>query len=198
MRPLLSLLLCPLLAGLPEPVAADPVFVPTSSIVVTFRAMGLPIEAPFSSFTATVDFDPARPDTSSAQFTIDVASIDLGDPEYNKEVLRPEWFDSVSYPTASFVSSRLKAISQNQIGVCGKLTLKGQTQNECFVVTIQSAGTQRAYDGVVHVSRTTFGIGTGEWLGFAIVADDVTIAVHAVTRIEAAAPSAAEVPVSPP
>lgn len=162
--------------------AAQPVLVPPSTINVTFKQMGVSVDAAFNKFTATLDFDPAKPAAASAQFTIEIASFDLGSPEYNKEVLKPDWFDAARYPTASFVSSSLKVISPTALEATGKLTIRGKTQEVHFPVSLKEVGKQRFYDGVVHINRTAFDVGTGEWKATDIVADDVAIKVHAVAN----------------
>lgn len=183
-RSLVALLCFGLLSSVPAVARAEPVFVPTSSITVTFRMLGIAVNAPFTRFTANIDFDSTKPESASAQFTIDVSSLDLGDPEYTKEVLDVEWFDAVNYPIATFVSNTLKVVSSSELEASGMLTIKGQTVEVRFPVIIRDSGTQRAYDGVVHISRTAFGVGTGQWLKTNVVADDVTISVHAVTDLE--------------
>jgi polyisoprenoid-binding protein YceI len=164
--------------------AADPVLVPPSTISVTFRQMGVSVDATFNKFTASIDYDPGKPALGSAQFTIDIASFDLGSPEYNSEVLKPDWFDAAKYPSATFQSTSLKAVSATQLDATGKLTIRGKTQEIHFPVNIKDAGKQRFYDGVVHINRTAYDVGIGEWKATDIVADDVAIKVHAVTNLK--------------
>ena len=76
-----------------------------SQISITFKQMGVPVDADFKKVNASVQYDPARPSAATAQFSIDIASFDLGSPEYNKEVLKPQWFDVARYPTATFTST---------------------------------------------------------------------------------------------
>lgn len=178
-----SLLMACLLFGVTAlPLSAAPVFVPKSSVTITFREMGLAIAAPFTRFSANIDFDVTHPQEASARFEIDVSSLDLGSPEYTKAVLQPEWFDAADFPVASFASTSLKEITPTVLEATGRLTIKGQTQVVSFPVIIQDVGALRAYDGVVHISRLAFGVGTGEWLETTLVADEVIIAVHAVAE----------------
>jgi len=91
--------------------------------------MNVPVDGKFNKFTARITFDPAKPAAGSANITIDTGSYDLGDAEYNKEVRGKEWFDSATFPTATFVSSAIApAGTANQYKVTGKLTIKGKSQ----------------------------------------------------------------------
>lgn len=160
---------------------ARPVQIPPSTVTITVTQMGVPVDATFTKFNASIDFDPARPARANAQFTINVASLDLGDAEYNREILKPAWLDAARFPTATFTSTALKALSPTQIEATGKITIKGITRDVRFPVTVKDSGKTRAYDGVVRIHRTNFKVGTGEWQATDVVADEVVIKVHAVT-----------------
>jgi polyisoprenoid-binding protein YceI len=157
---------------------------PESKLKVTFKQMGVPVDAAFTKFSANIQYDPAQPAAASAQFTIDISSFDLGSPEYNKEVLKPVWFDAAKYPTATFTSSAMKVVSATQLEATGKLTIKGKTQEVRVPVQVKTSGTTQSFDGVVKISRTAFAIGTGEWQDTSLVADEVSIQVHAVTALK--------------
>lgn len=165
-----------LLAG-----AAQPVRVPPSTVTITVTQMGVRVNAPFTRFHASIDFDPAHPAGTGAQFTIDVASLDLGDAEYNREILKPVWFDTARFPTATFTSTSLKTLSPTQIEATGKITIKGVTRDIRFPVTMKADAKTRSYDGTVRIRRTDFKVGTGEWEATDVLADEVVIKVHALT-----------------
>src|SRR4051794_16235545 len=79
-----------------------------SSVAAVFKQMNVPVEATFKKFNAQIDYDPAKPDASKASVDIDTASLDLGDPDMNREVTKKDWFNSAQFPKASFVSSSIK------------------------------------------------------------------------------------------
>jgi polyisoprenoid-binding protein YceI len=161
--------------------AAQPVQIPPSSVTITVTQMGVPVNAPFTKFHASINYDPAHPARANAQFTIDVASLDLGDAEYNREILKPMWFDTARFPTATFTSTSLKTLSPTQIEAAGRITIKGVTRDVRFPVTMNAGGTTRSYDGTVRIRRTDFKVGSGEWEATDVLADEVVIKVHAVT-----------------
>lgn len=170
--------------GLAAPLQAQPQTAtpPESKIGITFRQMGVSVDAAFTKFNAAIQFDPAQPTAGSAQFSIDMNSFDLGSAEYNKEVLKPVWFDAAKHPTATFTSTALKVISPTQLEATGKLTIKGKTQDVRIPVAVKTSGDTHTFDGTLRIQRTAFAIGTGEWQDTSLVADEVVIQVHAVTR----------------
>ncbi len=59
-----------------------------STVGIVFKQMNVPVDAKFKKFSAVIDYNAAKPETSKASVEIDLASFDLGDAEYNKEVLK--------------------------------------------------------------------------------------------------------------
>ncbi len=56
-----------------------------SRIACASRQMGVLVEAEFKQFTAQIDFNPSRPDTSKIQLAINTGSFEF-DPEVDDEV----------------------------------------------------------------------------------------------------------------
>jgi len=156
-----------------------------STVSAVFKQLNVPVEAKFKKFAAQIDFDSAKPDAAKAGVDIDIASFDLGDAEYNKEVLKKEWFNAAQFPKASFVSSSIKAAAGAPAGtkydVAGKLTIKGKTADVHFPLAVKKDGGSLVFDGAVPIKRLSFNIGEGEWKDTGMVADEVTIKFHVVT-----------------
>ncbi|WP_206951191.1 YceI family protein [Trinickia acidisoli] len=151
-----------------------------STVTATSKQMNVPVEGTFKKFDAKVSFDPSKPSASSAQLTVDVGSYDLGDDSYNEQVRGKEWFDTKTYPKATFVSSAITPAGGGKYNVTGTLTIKGKAQPVTFPMTVgQQAGAQ-TFDGALPISRLKFDIGTGEWKDTSTVADEVTIKFHIV------------------
>ncbi|WP_019139491.1 YceI family protein [Noviherbaspirillum massiliense] len=152
-----------------------------SSVSAVFQQMNVPVEGKFRKFNAQIDFDNAKPEGSKAMVEIDVASFDLGDPEYNKEVQKKEWFDAARFPKASFVSSMLKPNGAGKFDVVGKLTIKGKTADVRFPLTLKKEGGNQVFEGTLPIKRLAFNIGEGEWKDTGMVADEVLIKFRVVT-----------------
>ena len=146
-----------------------------SSVSVVFKQIGVPVEAKFKKFSAQIDYNSAKPDQAKATVDIDIPSFDLGDPEYNKEVLKKDWFNGAQFPKASFVSTSIKAASNGQLDVTGKLSIKGKTADVHFPLTIKKEGTAQVFEGSLPIKRLTYNIGEGDWKDTGTVADEVII-----------------------
>lgn len=153
-----------------------------SAVSIVFKQMNVPVDAKFKKFSASIDYDTAKPEASKATVDIDVASFDLGDAEYNKEVLKKEWFNAAAFPKASFVSTSMKAGAAGKLDVTGKLSIKGKTVDVSFPLSIKKEGNSQIFDGSLPIKRLTFNIGEGEWKDTGMVADEVQIKFHVVTN----------------
>lgn len=146
-----------------------------SAVSATFRQMGVPVDAKFNKFVAQLDYDAAKPESAKATVEIDVASFDLGDPDYNSEVRKKEWFNAAQFPKATFTATKIRAAGAGKLEVSGKLTLKGKTADVSFPMTVKKEGSAQLFEGSLPIRRLAFGIGEGEWKDTSIVADEVVI-----------------------
>lgn len=169
-------LLMPLLAG-----AEAQIDLQQSSIVAGFRQMGVPLDGKFQKFALAMQFDPARPDLAQVRLDVDVASFDIGDAGYNKEVRGKAWFNAAAFPKAQFVSSAVKLTAPGRYQVNGKLTIKGVASDVAFPVQLRTAGASQVFDGTLPIKRLQFHIGEDEWKDTSLVADEVQLKFHVVT-----------------
>ncbi len=151
-----------------------------SSVAAVFKQVNVPVEAKFKKFTASIDFDSAKPESGKASVDIEVASLDLGDPDYNREVGKKDWFNAPQFPKASFVSNSIKAAANGSLTVSGKLTIKGKATDVQFPLTVKKEGAQQVFHGSLPIKRLTYNIGEGEWKDTSTVADEVLIKFHIV------------------
>lgn len=157
-----------------------------SSVTFFYKQMGVPLDGKFNKFAAQLAFDPAKIASAQARIDIDVASIDTGSTEANDEVIGKLWFNAKIYPTASFVSTGLKALGGNRYEATGKLSIKGRTLEVKAPVTFQTTGNRGAFDGGFTIKRLDYAIGEGEWTDVGTVANEIQIKFHLVVN---AAPS---------
>lgn len=146
-----------------------------SSVTATFKQMGVPVEAKFKQFTAQIDYDAAKPAASKASVEIATASFDLGDPDYNKEVTKKDWFNAAQFPKATFVSSSIAPAGAGKLNVSGKLTIKGRSADVSFPLTVKAEAGKQVFEGALPIKRLAFNIGEGEWKDTSMVADEVVI-----------------------
>lgn len=148
---------------------------PSSQITFVSKQMGVPVEGKFTKFAAQVAFDPAKPEASKARIDVDLASIDAGSTDANKEVRGKSWFNTSNYPTATFVASSVKPLGGERYEVRGQLTMKGRTKDTVAVFNVKQNGKGASFEGSFPFKRSEFGIGEGAWADPSIVADDVQV-----------------------
>jgi polyisoprenoid-binding protein YceI len=170
--------------GLAQPLsaAAAPLKIDAakSSVTITFKQLSVPVEATFRKFNAQIDFDSAKPEAAKAGVDIDIAGFDLGDAEYNQEVMKKDWFNAAQFPKATFTAATIKAAGPGKFDVAGKLVIKGKTGDVNFPLTVKKDGVAQVFDGVLPIKRLTYNIGEGDWKDTSTVADEVVIKFHIV------------------
>ena len=142
-----------------------------SDVAFTFKQMGVPVDGKFKKFEAQLDFDAKKPEAGKIAFTVDLSSVSLGDPAFDKELAAPTWFDTKRNGRATFVSSSIKPTGPSKYDVAGKLTIKGAVRDVVVPITVASG----VASGSVAIKRLDFKIGDGEWADTSMVANDVTV-----------------------
>ncbi len=153
-----------------------------SSVTFFYTQMSVPLDGKFNQFSAQVSFDPAKLDKAQARIDINVATIDTGSAEANEEVVGKQWFNAKAFPTASFISTGIKALGGNRYQASGKLTIKGKTLDVVTPVTFQQQGSHGVFDGAFGIKRLDYAIGEGEWSDVSTVANEIQIKFHIVVN----------------
>lgn len=169
------LLLLALALALPAWAAPQKIDRAKSHIRFVSTQMNVPVEGHFTRFDATVDFDPAKPEATKAEFEVDVASIDLGNAEGETEAKRRVWLNVDAFPKARFVAESVRAAGPGRYVATGKLTIKGASQPVSAPFTLVDAGGTRTVEGQFTMKRLSYKIGEGPWADTDTVADDVLV-----------------------
>ncbi|MGD9841288.1 MAG: YceI family protein [Steroidobacteraceae bacterium] len=150
-----------------------------SKITATFKQEGVAVKVPFLKFSGHIAYDPKNAAAATAAIDVVTGSLDLGDEGYNAEVRGKEWFDSDTYPTATFRSTAIKAGAAGKFDATGKLTIKGKVLTITVPITVQPSAVGNIFDGSFVFSRSAFGVGNPSWKE--IIDDKVTIHFHLVS-----------------
>jgi polyisoprenoid-binding protein YceI len=94
----------------------------------------------FQDFSGTIKVDRARPESSSVEFTIQVASIDTSEPKRDEHLKSPDFFDAANQPTITFKSTSVKVTGRDAYEVTGQLTMRGVTKTITLPVTFLGEG----------------------------------------------------------
>jgi polyisoprenoid-binding protein YceI len=146
-----------------------------SAIRFVTKQMNVPVEGQFRKFEGSVFFDPVHPAATKAQFTVELASIDLGNEEGETEAKRKAWLDIAGSPTAKFTVASVKALGNNKFEATGPLTIKGSSRDVTAVFTVSEANQLRTVEGQFPLKRLQFRIGEGPWSDTDTVADEVLV-----------------------
>lgn len=166
---------CALLAAPASAVEYGTVASDRSSVAFTSKQMGVAVDGRFRKFTAALNFDPAKPAAANARIDIDLNSIDAGSKDADDEVAGKQWFNVKAFPTASFVSSSVKALGGDRYEAQGKISIKGKSQDVVLPFSVKHDGNSATFDGNLTIKRLDFAIGEGAWADVSTVANEVQI-----------------------
>lgn len=142
------------------------------------------VRGKFQAVSGTVDYDPAKPEATRINVSIDTASIDTENAKRDEHLRSGDFFDAAKHPKLTFVSKQVKSLGDGRFEVVGDLTMRGATR----VVTLNVDGfgtqvkdpygfTRIGGSATTKVNRKDFGISWNKSLdaGGAVVGDEVTI-----------------------
>jgi polyisoprenoid-binding protein YceI len=146
---------------------------------VTFKAVqqGARFSGSFERFGGDVSFDPATT-TGRIDATVELASVDTGNPERDNVLRTPDWFDVARFPTARFVATAFRRTASG-FAADGELTLRDVRRPATleFRFTLPDAAGRARLQGTLAVRRLDFGIGRGEWTDTTYVGNAVDVAI---------------------
>ncbi|KAF0813005.1 Protein YceI [Andreprevotia sp. IGB-42] len=174
MKALITLALAGLLAA--PAYAAQTLNTGKSTLGFTFKQMGVPTEGRFKSFNANVAFDAAKPEATKAEFTVDLASIDVGSSDGNNAVKGKAFFNTnAGAAKATFVAKSVKALGGGKFEARGPLTLKGVSRDIVSTFTAKTAGDETTLEGSFPLLRLQYKVGDGDWDDTEAIADQVNV-----------------------
>ena len=151
-----------------EPTAAsvygvDPVH---SSVIFRIKHAGVTnFYGRFDKMTGSWSFDPDDLSTASFEFEIDNASVNTGANNRNDHLKSADFFNVKQFPTTSFKSTKLEAVSGSMYTLTGELTLHGETHAVTAALEYLGEGSFRDHDlasfeAIFTINRRDFGMTT--------------------------------------
>jgi len=157
------------------------VLIDRSEIGFVSKQLGVNVEGRFRKWRANVDFRPRDLGHSRTEFEIELASIDLASEESEREIRRPQWFDTAKFPVARFASTSVSDLGGDRYTIAGRLSLKGVTRDVTVPVALtRDANGNRVATGQFILKRLEFKVGEGMWADTATIADDVVVRLRMV------------------
>lgn len=129
----------------------------------------------FSRWSSRIVFDPERLSESSVRTSIDLASVATGDGERDNMLAGSDFFATAANPQATFVSTDIRSTGGNRYQARGTLTLKGVSRPTRLDFTLIIKGDNATASGTATLSRTAFGVGTGQFEGDGTIGTSVAV-----------------------
>lgn len=136
----------------------------------------------FSGARGQLRFDPDDWSTARLEVVVPLASLDLGDADWQDKVLEPAFLDAKGQPEARFVSTRVEATGENQARVTGQLSLRGVSREVVLDVRLNALKRHpvtfrrtAGFSASARLSRRDFGITT--WPN--VIGDEVELQIEA-------------------
>ena len=137
----------------------------------------------FNTLDASLDFDPEHIENSTLEVIIDMASIDVNNPEFATELRGSDWLGVEQYPQAVFRTTKfVETTGENAFTFLGDLTFHGVTAPITLNVNFHGGGrnflTRKytlGFSGNTTFKRSAYGVDQFTSFG---VGDDVTLEIH--------------------
>lgn len=83
----------------------------------------------FNDFDGSFSWDPAKPEASKVEVTINTASVDSNHAERDKHLRSEDFLNASKHPQATFVSTKVEAAGEDTFKVTGDFTFNGITKS---------------------------------------------------------------------
>lgn len=139
---------------------------------------GIPFEAVFQIYQATIKFDPHQLDQASFKVEIQMGSVDSQSPDRDEGMKTEEWFSTTTYPMAQFTSISFESVDTDNYQVRGELSIKDITRIAELAFSWKTQGDNKILDLSSILRRSDFDIGIGEWADDEIIGFDVEVKAY--------------------
>jgi polyisoprenoid-binding protein YceI len=142
------------------------------------------VRGTFTGVTGTVVYDPAKPEDTTVEATIDVNSVNTRDEKRDEHLKSLDFLDAVKYPTMTFKSKRVESAGTDEYKVTGDLTLHGVTKEVTLTAEEVTGEVKDPWGNIKigatlkgKVKRSDFGLTWNAALetGGVVVGDDVKL-----------------------
>lgn len=171
-----------------------------SEVGFQIRHLMAKVRGRFTDFQGQIQADPAKPEASSVELTIQATSIDTANPNRDKDLRGADFFDVEKHPQITFKSTRIKAKGKDSYDVTGVLTMRGVSREVTLPVSFlgfmkDQRGNERVgFETAITLNRKDFGIVWNRTLdaGGVLLGDEVYISINLEARKEPPASPASQ------
>lgn len=141
----------------------------------TVTVNGEQVTGRLGRWSSKIVFDPERLDESSIRTRIDLASVATGDGERDNMLAGSDFFATAANPQATFTSTDIRSTGGNRYQARGTLMLKGVSRPARLNFTLDIKGDKATASGTATLSRSAFGIGSGQFEGDGTIGSSVAV-----------------------
>lgn len=135
----------------------------------------------FQRFTPAITLDPAKPEATRIEVSIDIASVATDNEERDGTLATPEFFWTGKFPSATFRTTACKAgAAPGAIDCEASLTLRDRTVAMPFNLRFEAAGGRATLKAAAKVDRIAFEVGSGDWADTDLIPQFVDVTVDLV------------------
>ncbi|MDB5493045.1 MAG: cytochrome [Phenylobacterium sp.] len=150
---------------------------PGSTLGFATSWSGQAITGRFDRWKADITFSPDALDRSKVTVTIDLASVNTGDPQRDATLPSSDWFDAAAHPKAVFTANRFENTGPDRYVAHGTLQLRGVSKPQDLAFRLKITGERAEVSGTASLDRTAFGVGQGEFAATDQVPGVVSVSV---------------------
>jgi len=145
------------------------------------------VHGSFNGLKGTVKYDPAHPEASKADLTIDATTLDTRNDMRDKDLKSENFFDIAKFPAISFVSTKVESAGEGKLKIIGDMTLHGVTKEVTWLVDGPAAAVKdpkgnlrSGATATTTINRKDFGLTWNKTLdgGGVMVSDGVDLSVE--------------------
>ncbi|WP_208975933.1 YceI family protein [Pseudovibrio exalbescens] len=141
----------------------------------------------FGDWEGTLVIDEDAPENSSVEITIDMNSIDTFWEERDAHLKSADFFNVEANPTATFKSTKVEQVDEDELEITGDLTINGQTRETVLEVDVNKMAEHPmlkkpavGFTATTTVLRSEFGM--DKFVPY--VSDEVDIVINAEALIK--------------
>ena len=166
------------------PAKAQEWAVDKASTQITFEgtAGGQTISGLFKEYQIEVHFDPDEPKEADIAAAIDLNSISTGQSQVDRTLAGAEWFNTETYPVASFRAVAVKRAGEDKYEMRADLTIKGTTKRITVPFTLDVKKGEAMARAEIVINRLDFRVGPSGPVAGAVVDDQVKVVITAAGK----------------
>jgi polyisoprenoid-binding protein YceI len=131
---------------------------------VARHAMVTKVRGAFNEFDGKISIDGDKPENTTAEVTLKVASIDTRNAQRDGHLATNDFLDAETYPEIKFVSTSAKQVDDDNFEITGDLTIKGITKSVTIPFAFEGVAvdpygqTRVGFDGSHTINRKDYGV----------------------------------------